>query len=497
MTYHPDLEGVRALASQPSANLAPVYRDVAADLETPVSAFLKVARGDHSFLLESVEGGERLARYSFIGTEPYRVLRCGPYAAAAEGEDPLLEIERELSRFKLARIEDGLPRFTGGAVGFLAYEAARHFEPRVPVPAADPQAFPEALFMFTDTILVFDHLKHTIKVVAHCRLDGDLEASYRQACWRIDELVERLARPLPAAPYPIEPAPARQAAVTSNTEKAGFLRKVERCREYIVAGDIYQVQISQRFQRPTHAHPFSVYRALRTVNPSPYMYYLAMGDSYIIGASPEMLVRVEDGLVENHPIAGTRRRGRDVEDERRMEAELTADEKERAEHIMLVDLSRNDVGRIAVPGSVAVTELMAVEKYSHVMHLVSHVVGRLKPGLTSYDALRACFPAGTVTGAPKIRAMEIIAELEKDRRGPYAGAVGYFDLSGNLDTAITIRTIVMKGGVAHAQAAGGIVYDSVPELEYMESQNKARAMLRAIDQAELIEEAVPSGSLGY
>ncbi len=497
MTYHPDLAAIRALAAGGDANLAPVYHDVAADLETPVSAFLKVARGDHSFLLESVEGGERLARYSFIGTEPYRVLRCGPYAKPDEGSDPLLEIERELSRFRLAHIENGLPRFTGGAVGFLAYEAARHFEPRIPVPSADPQAFPEALFMFTDTILVFDHLKHTIKVVAHCRLDGDVEAAYRQACWRIDELVERLTRPLPASLYPIEAAPARQQTVTSNTEKKEFLRKVERCKEYIVAGDIYQVQISQRFQRPTHAHPFSVYRALRTVNPSPYMYYLAMGDAHIIGASPEMLVRVEDGLVENHPIAGTRRRGRDAEDERRMEEELTSDEKERAEHIMLVDLSRNDVGRIAQPGSVEVTELLAVEKYSHVMHLVSHVVGRLKPELTSYDALRACFPAGTVTGAPKIRAMEIIAELESDRRGPYAGAVGYFDLSGNLDTALAIRTIVMKDGVAHAQAAGGIVFDSVPELEYMESQNKARAMLRAIDQAELIEEAVPSGSLGY
>ncbi|MEE8346488.1 MAG: anthranilate synthase component I [Dehalococcoidia bacterium] len=495
--YHPDLETVRALAGKRDANLAPVYRDVAADLETPVSAYLKVARGDHSFLLESVEGGERLARYSFIGTEPYRVLRCGPYADPSEGSDPLLEIERELSRFKLAQIENDLPRFTGGAVGFLAYEAARHFEPRVPVPRADPQGFPEALFMFTDTILVFDHLKHTIKVVSHCRLDGDVEASYRQACWRIDELVERLARPLPAMPYPIEAAPARRQTVTSNTEKEDFLRKVERCREYIIAGDIYQVQVSQRFQRPTHAHPFSIYRALRTVNPTPYMYYLTMGDAYIIGTSIEMLVRVEDGLVETHPIAGTRRRGRDAADERRMEEELTSDEKERAEHIMLVDLARNDVGRIAQPGSVAVTELLAVEKYSHVMHLVSHVVGRLKPELTSYDALRACFPAGTVTGAPKIRAMEIIAELESDRRGPYAGAVGYFDLSGNLDTAITIRTVVMKDGVANAQAAGGIVYDSVPELEYMESQNKARGPLSAIDQAEEIEDSVPSGSLGY
>src|SRR3989304_5226408 len=314
--YHPSLSDIQALAAaQPQANLAPVYRDVAADLETPVSAFLKVARGDHSFLLESVEGGERLARYSFIGTEPYRVLRCGPYATAGEGEDPLLEIERELSRFKLAHLQNGLPRFTGGAVGFLAYEASRHFEPRVPLPAPG---------------------------------------------WgRAAGLAGRPPPPPPAAPYPIEPAPARQATVSSNTEKGDFIRKVERCRDYIVAGDIYQVQVSQRFQRPTHAHPFSVYRALRTVNPSPYMYYLAMGDSYIIGASPEMLVRVEDGLVENHPIAGTRRRGRDAEDERRMEEELTSDEKDRPEHIMLVDLSRNDVGRIAGPGSVEGTEPMA------------------------------------------------------------------------------------------------------------------------------------------
>jgi anthranilate synthase component 1 len=496
--YTPSLTEIQALArANPSANLAPVYRDVAADLETPVSAYLKVARGDHSFLLESVEGGERLARYSFIGTEPYRVLRCGPYPSLDEGEDPLREVERELSRFQLASPQNGLPRFTGGAVGFLAYETVRHYEPRVPMLTPDPQGFPEALFMFTDTILVFDHLQHTIRVVSHCRLDGDVEAAYRQACWKIDELVERLGRPLPALPYAIEAAPARQQTVASNTEKEDFLQKVRRCRDYIVAGDIYQVQVSQRFARPTHAHPFSVYRALRTVNPSPYMYYLAMGDSQIIGASPEMLVRVEDGLVETHPIAGTRRRGRDAGDERRMEEELTSDEKERAEHIMLVDLARNDVGRIALPGSVEVTELLAVEKYSHVMHLVSHVVGRLRPELTSYDALRANFPAGTVTGAPKIRAMEIIAEMETERRGPYAGAVGYFDLSGNLDTAITIRTIVMRDGVAYAQAAGGIVYDSDPELEYMESQNKARGALRAIDQAELMEEEVPSGSLGY
>ncbi len=502
MNYQPDLETIRKLAAQGDNNLAPVFRDIPADLETPVSAFLKVARGDHSFLLESVEGGERLARYSFIGTEPYRILRSGPFADASQGSDPLREIEAELSRYKLSHPKDTqastLPRFTGGAVGFLAYEAIRHFEPRVPINTPDPQGLPEALFMFVDALLVFDHLKHVIKVVAHCRLDGDVEASYRQACWKIEEMAKRLKQTLPASPYLINPAPHEPVAVASNTRKDVFLAAVERCKEHIVAGDIYQVQYSQRFGKPTQAHPFSVYRALRTVNPSPYMYYLAMGDSYIIGASPEMLVRVEDGLVETHPIAGTRRRGRDADDERRMEEELSNDEKERAEHIMLVDLARNDIGRIAQPGTVKVTELMAIEKYSHVMHLVSHVVGRLKPELTSYDALRANFPAGTVTGAPKIRAMEIIADMESERRGPYAGTVGYFDFSGNLDSAITIRTIVMKDGVAYTQAAGGVVYDSVPELEHLESGNKASACLRAIDEAEALEEGlVTTGSQGY
>src|SRR3990170_4679241 len=414
--YRPTLEEARRLSS--AGNLVPVYREVPADLETPVSAFLKIARGKHSFLLESVEGGERLARYSFIGTEPYRVLRNGPNAARNEEPgDPLAQIEQELARFHVAPVP-GLPRFHGGAVGYLGYEVARHFEPRVPEPERDPLGLPDAVFMFTDTLLVFDHLQHVIKVVSHMRLDGDVDAAYRQAVWRIEELVGRLAQPLAALPYRAEapPAGAAEGKVCSNMSRKEYEAKVGRIKDYIVAGDCIQVVLSQRFSRPTHAHPFDIYRALRTVNPSPYMFYLELGDAHVVGASPEMLVRVEEGQIDYHPIAGTRPRGRDDAEDAALERELRNDEKERAEHIMLVDLGRNDVGRVSEPGSVSVTQLMDVERYSHVMHLVSHVQGRLRSDMSSYDALRACFPAGTVSGAPKIRALEIIAELERDRR---------------------------------------------------------------------------------
>lgn len=501
--YTPSLEQIRELAKSGEYNLAPVVRDVQADLETPVSAFLKVAKGDYSFLLESVEGGERLARYSFIGTEPYRVIRSGPYADPAEGSDPLREVEEEMSRYRLAHPRDtaraSLPRFTGGAVGFLAYDNIRHFEPRVKIPQKDSLGLPEAVFMFVDSLLVFDHVQHTIKVVAHCRLDGDIDTSYRQACWRIDELAKRLTQTLPAMPYPIQPPSHEPAEVISSVGKEKYLANVVRGKEYIVAGDFIQIVPSQRLSRKTVAHPLSVYRALRTVNPSPYMYYLSMGDSYIAGASPEMLVRVEDGIVETHPIAGTRPRGHDQAEDEALEHELANDEKERAEHVMLVDLGRNDIGRVSEPGTVKVGDFMVIERYSHVMHLVSRVTGKLRSDHTTYDALRACFPAGTVSGAPKIRAMEVISELEPDRRGPYAGAVGYFDFSGNMDTCITIRTVVMKDGVASVQAGGGVVFDSDPEAEFQESLNKARGMLLAIDKAEATEEegVVASGSLGY
>jgi len=492
--YVPTLEQVRALVGQ--GNVVPVYREIIADLETPVSAYLKVARGKFSFLLESVEGGERLARYSFIGTEPYRVLRTGADAAGETPGDPLVQIEDELRRFTPVPVE-GLPRFHGGAVGYMAYECARYYE-RLPLPAADPQGLPEAVFLFCDTLLVFDHLQHKIKVVSHARLDGDVDASYRQATWKIEELVARLAQPLARLPYEDGRSPAgADRSLTSNHTRDEFMRKVQRAKEYIVRGDTYQIQVSQRFTRHTDAHPFEVYRALRVVNPSPYMYYLELDDVHVVGASPEMLVRIEDGVIETHPIAGTRRRGRDADDEQRMADELQSSEKERAEHIMLVDLARNDLGRVCEPGTVRVTSLMAIERYSHVMHMVSHVVGKLRRDVTTYDALRAYFPHGTVTGAPKIRTMEIIAELEGERRGGYGGCVGYFDMSGNCDTALAIRTIWMKPGVSYVQAAGGVVYDSTPEEEYLESGNKALAMMRAIELAEERQQEAPRGSLGY
>ena len=471
--YYPTLDEVRKLKRY--GNLVPICCDIVADLETPVSAYLKIARGPYSFLLESVEGGERLARYSFIGSEPYLVLR-------GEGKgDPLLEIERELVKYRLVPVVS-LPRFHGGAVGYLAYEVVRHFE-RLPSPDSDPLGLPETIFMFADTVLVFDHLTHKIKVVSHAHLDGDVEEAYRRAVARIDSLLERLSQPIEQERREQKPPPS-QSSISSNISKAEFEAKVAQAKEYIEAGEIIQVVLSRRLSKVTAAAPFDIYRALRSINPSPYMYYLHLDDCHIVGASPELLVQVEDGMVATHPIAGTRPRGTTPAEDMALAEELKRDEKELAEHIMLVDLGRNDIGRVSEPGTVEVTQLMDVERYSHVMHLVSHVQGKLRRDLTQFDALRACFPAGTVSGAPKIRAMEIIAELEPDKRGPYAGAVGYFSFSGNLDTAITIRTIVMTEGTAYVQAGCGIVADSVPEREYEESMNKAQALIKAIEQAE-------------
>ena len=472
--YFPSLTEVKKRRSE--GNIIPVYREIVADLETPVSAFLKIDHRHHSFLLESVEGGQHLARYSFIGTEPYKVLTV----KEEDRKDPLPLIAREIERFKVVPI-DGLPRFCGGAVGFLAYESVRHYED-LPSPEPDPQGLPEALFMFTDTLLVFDHVTHKIKVVSHVRLDGDIEKSYREAIARIDDLVRRLDKPLSYTPQ-ISGAPS-PGGHSSNFSKKEFEEGVRKLKQYINAGEVIQVVLSQRLAHPTSVAPFEIYRALRTINPSPYMYYLDFCDFQIIGASPEILVRVEDGMVMTRPLAGTRPRGKTPQEDTRLEQELRQDEKERAEHIMLVDLGRNDIGRVSEPGSVQVSDLMEVERYSHVMHMVTHVQGKLDQDMTAFDALRACFPAGTVSGAPKIRAMELIAKFEPEKRGPYAGACGYFSYTGNMDMAIAIRTIVMTRGTAYVQVGCGIVYDSLPEREYDETLNKARALIKAIEQAE-------------
>ena len=489
--------------------LLPICYDLLADMETPVSAYCKAVRGPYSFLLESVEGGERIARYSFIGIDPYLLMtqrgdvvslrplnEPGDRATSASRSiachDPLDFIQAELGQYRLVRpanaAQDELPRFHGGAVGYLAYEAAAHFE-RLPVPARDELGLPLAVFCFTETVLVFDHLKRRVRIVTHLHLDApDLEGEYRRVLDLVADVRERLRQQphLPDEPTPVHDRRTRQ--VCSNRTQVEFESMVERAKDYIRAGDIFQVVLSQRLNRHVDAAPFTVYRALRAINPSPYMFFLDLREFQIIGASPELLVRVEDGEVTIHPIAGTRRRGSDAEGDRQLAKELLNDPKERAEHVMLVDLGRNDVGRVSEPGSVRVTQFMEVERYSHVMHLVSNVTGRLRSDLTPYDALRAGFPAGTVSGAPKIRAMEIISELEETQRGVYAGAVGYFSHSGNLDTAIALRTMVMRNGVAYIQAGGGIVADSVPAEEYQESLNKARALLRALDEAETMAE---------
>jgi anthranilate synthase component I len=512
---YPTLDQVRQLRDAEMATradnrrpLLPLCCDILADMETPVSAYCKTAKGAYSFLLESVTGGEHIARYSFIGIDPYLVLKqCGETVTLHRIEsgsdksdrysteevpchDPLELIQAELEQYRLVTplgiTHDKLPRFHGGAVGYLAYETTARFE-HLPVPQKDELRLPQAIFCFTETVLVFDHLKHRVRIVTHLHLDApDLDAEYKHVLAIIEDVQQRLRQ---SPQLPEEPEPERDAApsqIISNRSPGEFEAMVCQAKEYIRAGDIFQVVLSQRLSRHVDAAPFTVYRALRAINPSPYMFFLDLQDFHIIGASPELLVRVEDREVTIHPIAGTRRRGDDPQSDQQLADELKNDPKERAEHVMLVDLGRNDVGRVSIPGSVQVSQFMEIERYSHVMHLVSNVTGQLRPGLTPYDALRAGFPAGTVSGAPKIRAMEIISELEEEQRGVYAGAVGYFSHSGNLDTAIALRTMVMQKGRAYIQAGGGIVADSDPAEEYQESMNKARALLRALDEAENI-----------
>jgi anthranilate synthase component 1 len=489
--YFPSLEEFRTKALR--GNLVPVYREILADMETPVSALCKIDNGNYAFLLESVEGGENIAQYSFLGSNPSLIfwsknntvttVRNGATDRRNEVEDPFEELRKLMAEFRPVKVE-GLPRFHGGAVGFVSYDMVRFFE-KLPDTTTDDRQLPDCFFMITDTILVFDHVNHKIKVVSNAHINGGKQAvdeAYGEATAKIDEIISALKRPMEYK------SPARgqwdEDAVKSNFTGEEYEKVVEAAKEYIRAGDIVQVVPSQRLSVPVSADPFDIYRALRAVNPSPYMYYLKLGDVKIVGSSPEVMVRTEEGRVTTRPIAGTTRRGSTEDEDKELAEELLADPKELAEHVMLVDLGRNDVGRVCEYGSVKVDELMVIEKYSHVMHIVSNVIGRLRSDKDAFDVLRACLPAGTVSGAPKIRAMEIIDELEPSRRGIYAGAVGYFSFSGNSDTAIAIRTILIKDGIAHVQAGGGVVAYSVPEKEYQETMNKARACIRAIQLAE-------------
>jgi anthranilate synthase component 1 len=499
LRYRPSFAEFVELAQ--GVSLVPVYRQLLSDNLSPVSAFCKIQESDWSFLFESVVGGERVGRYSFLGAGPFlrfeafaervRIYDSSPRKSTEQiNPDPLALLEETLKKYQAPKNVPGLPRFCGGAVGFAGYDTVRYVEgAKLPYPPLDDRGLPDLAFAFYDRMVIFDHINKTVAAVAHAHVDPkDLEGSYRQACNRVDQLVERLQQgvadiQLTDIDLPMDSRPSL-AAVPSNFTPQGYEAAVEKCREYIKAGDIFQVVLSQRFQRETQARPFDIYRTLRVVNPSPFMFYLKMGNLTLVGSSPEIMVRVEGDLVTVRPLAGTRRRGKDEEEDKKLAAELVADPKERAEHIMLVDLARNDVGRVARYGTVECSDLLTVERYSHVMHLSSNVTGRLQEGKTAFDAMRASLPAGTLSGAPKVRAMQIIDELEPHRRGPYGGAVGYVDFSGNMDTCITLRTLVLKGQTAYLQAGAGIVMDSKPKEEREETENKAMGLLRALEMAE-------------
>jgi anthranilate synthase component I len=486
-------ERAEALRLFENHDLVPVYRTLMADLLTPVSVYWKLAQsGRQSFLLESVEGGEQISRYSLLGVNPRasitvqkgRVIRTTGGRTTArilgEGEDTLSVISQELEPYSLAPV-NGLPRFIGGAVGYLGYDVIREIE-RLPMTASDDLDIPEAVFLLADTLVIFDHVRHELIVLSNAHNEGDPDIAYDDALVRVNQIIEVLGGPLPPLP---EPSDTLEDPLVSNLSQDRFEENVRKAKEYIAAGDAFQIVLSQRLTCHTSADAFSIYRALRMLNPSPYMFFFDFGDGFhLIGASPEMMVRLEDGVASVHPIAGTRPRGQTDEEDRALEAEMLADPKERAEHVMLVDLGRNDLGRVCDYGTVKVARMMFVERYSHVMHLVSHVKGRIRQGLDAFDLLRATFPAGTLTGAPKIRAMEIIEELEGTRRGPYGGAVGYIGYDGTMDTCITIRTLVQRGDTVSVQAGAGIVADSDPTREYEESLNKARALTLAVRRAE-------------
>ncbi|MEW5929668.1 MAG: anthranilate synthase component I [Gemmatimonadota bacterium] len=504
MQLHPTFPEFVRLARE--ATLVPVSREFLFDTDTAVSAYHKLARPPFGFLLESVVGGERWARYTFLGTEPRgawrlvgdRIDRWTPAEGWTEGErsaDPLAEFDRLVARHTPAEVP-GLPRFWGGAVGYFGYDVVRHVE-RLPHPPAEGLGLPDAVFMLTGVVLAVDNLFGRARAIAAVETEGADEAELRRrydaAAAEVEDAIGRIRGGAGPRPLAVGPAPAEDPPFRSTFTREGFEAAVGRVQDYVRAGDAFQVVLSQRLSLPLEVAPFDLYRALRTLNPSPYLFYLELDGFQLVGSSPEVMVRLEDGTVTVRPIAGTRRRGASAEEDAALADDLLADAKERAEHLMLLDLGRNDVGRVARYGSVRVPQRMTIEKYSHVLHLVSTVEGELRDGLSATDVLRASFPAGTVSGAPKVRAMEIIDELEPARRGAYAGAVGYFAHGGRtMDTAIAIRTVVVRGGEAHVQAGAGIVADSVPAAEYDETLNKARALLRAMQMVAPARE--PGGS---
>jgi len=486
--FSPPIDTFRELSRR--GNLIPVFREIMADMDTPVTAFKKLDDGRFAFLLESIEGGEKWGRYSFLGSSPSLIVRSkGNVVEVIENgttttmtaDDPLASVREVLARFTPVEVE-GLPRFFGGAVGYLGYDMVRHFE-RLPTEKPAVIGAYDSYFLITDTIVIFDTMRQKIKVVSNAHLDGDTtpEQAYGKATEKINAIIRQLRAPLAAESAP---ASGRHVEFRSNMTRDTFEKAVERAKEYVRAGDIIQVVLSQRFSGELTASPLDIYRVLRTLNPSPYMFFLRLDDTVIAGASPEVMVRKEGSNVELRPIAGTRPRGATPDEDDRLAEELLADPKERAEHVMLVDLGRNDLGRVCTTGSIAVTELMAIERYSHVMHIVSNVQGELKGDRDAFDLVRATFPAGTLSGAPKVRAMQIIDELEPVRREIYGGAVGYFSFSGNMDLCITIRTLVIRDGKVHLQAGAGIVADSDPAAEWQETVNKGMAVVKAIELAE-------------
>ena len=490
--YYPDFDTFARLASQPGHGLVPVYRQVSSDSLTPVLAFHRLGDSSWSFLFESVVGGEKPGRYSFLGTEPFaRLTAKGNQVVVShadgrqesfESADPLRSLEELIQKHKAPHLP-GMPRFLGGAVGYAGYDTVRWVE-QLPNPPTDDRGLPDLAFGLYDRMVVFDQINKTMLVVAHARVGGDPRTEYEKACQQVDNLVERIRSGDTLPVVDLAPLGEVTGDYKSTFTREGFHQAVAKAKEYILAGDIFQVVLSQRLEARTESSPFTIYRALRVVNPSPFLFLLRQNDLSLVGSSPEIMTRLEDGELTIRPLAGTRQRGKDPAEDEALAAELLGDPKERAEHIMLVDLGRNDVGLVSEFGSVRLRDVLTVERYSHVMHLCSTVTGRLRPGLSALDALRACLPAGTLSGAPKVRAMQIIDELEPVRRGPYGGAVGYVDFSGNMDTCIALRTLVLKDGIAHLQAGAGVVADSVPENEWQETLNKARGLLRALKLAE-------------